>query len=66
MVAPRTRWELRSEICARPPEAEREYDGQHVAFRMRGKTFAHFVDDHWCDGLVGVVGKTLPAPQNGS
>jgi hypothetical protein len=51
-----------SDICAELPEAEREISGRHAAFKVRGRTFAYYLDDHHGDGIVGVVFKT-PAPE---
>ena len=48
-----------SEICLGLPEAEREDAGRHAGFRVRGRTFAWYMDDHHGDGAVGV---TLKAP----
>jgi phosphoribosylglycinamide formyltransferase-1 len=47
-----------SEICAELPEAERELSGRHAVFKVRGRTFAYYLDDHHGDGIVGVVFKT--------
>ena len=48
-----------SEICAELPEAERELSGRHAVFRVRGRTFAYYLDDHrGNEGIVGVVFKT--------
>jgi predicted DNA-binding protein (MmcQ/YjbR family) len=46
-----------SEICAALPEAERERHGRHAQFRVRGRTFAYFVDDHHGDGRVAMHAK---------
>jgi hypothetical protein len=52
-----------SEICAELPEAERELSGRHAVFRVRGRTFAYYLDDHrGNEGIVGVVFK-VPAPE---
>jgi hypothetical protein len=47
-----------SEICSGLPEATRELSGRHAVFKVRGKTFAYYLDDHHGDGMVGVVFKT--------
>jgi hypothetical protein len=48
-----------SEICAELPEAERELSGRHAVFRVRGRTFAYYLDDHrGNEGIVGVVFKS--------
>jgi predicted DNA-binding protein (MmcQ/YjbR family) len=43
-----------SAICLALPEATRELTGKHATFRIRGKTFAYFLDDHHGDGIVGL------------
>ncbi len=52
-----------SEICAELPEATRELSGRHAVFKVRGRTFAYYLDDHHGDGMVGVVFK---APAGGN
>jgi hypothetical protein len=48
-----------SEICAELPEAEREISGRHAGFKVRGRTFAYYLDDHrGNEGIVGVVFKS--------
>jgi hypothetical protein len=48
------------DIAAALPETEIGED-QHVAFRIRRKVFAYYLDNHHDDGLVVVCGKsTLP------
>jgi hypothetical protein len=47
-----------SEICCELPEARRELSGRHAVFKVRGRTFAYYLDDHHGDGIVGVVFKT--------
>jgi predicted DNA-binding protein (MmcQ/YjbR family) len=44
-------------ICLDLPEAKREVSGRHAAFRVRGRTFAYFLDDHHGDGVVGLNAK---------
>ena len=52
-----------SEICAELPEASREISGRHAGFKVRGRTFAYYLDDHrGNEGIVGVVFKA-PAPE---
>jgi len=46
-----------TEICAALPDAEREIHGRHAQFRVRGRTFAYFLDDHHGDGRVGLNAK---------
>src|SRR5687767_9136659 len=52
-----------SEICLELPEATREDSGRHAGFRVRGRTFAYFLDDHHGDGIVGLVCKLPPGEQ---
>jgi predicted DNA-binding protein (MmcQ/YjbR family) len=47
-------------ICLRMPEATMEKTGHHVAFLVRKKTFAYYLDNHHGDGIVGLVCKVLP------
>jgi hypothetical protein len=49
-----------SEICLGLPEAERELSGRHAVFRVRGRTFAYYLDDH--RGNEGIVGVVFKAP----
>jgi predicted DNA-binding protein (MmcQ/YjbR family) len=49
-----------SAICLELPEAKREVSGRHAAFRVRGRTFAYFLDDHHGDGIVGLNAKAAP------
>jgi hypothetical protein len=44
-------------ICLGLPEAEREREGKHAAFRVRKKTFAYFLDNHHGDGVVAACVK---------
>jgi predicted DNA-binding protein (MmcQ/YjbR family) len=45
-------------ICASLPEATCERSGRHAVFRVRGRTFAYYLDDHRGDeGIVGAVFK---------
>jgi hypothetical protein len=41
------------EICRSLPEVVVE-EQQHVTFRVRGKTFAYYLDDHHGDGRVAL------------
>lgn len=52
-----------SAICLELPEAQREVTGRHAAFRVRGRTFVYFLDDHHGDGIVGLNAK---APAGGA
>ncbi|MEP7356592.1 MAG: MmcQ/YjbR family DNA-binding protein [Anaerolineales bacterium] len=45
------------------PEAEVS-GGQHLAFRVRGKTFAYFQNDHHGDGIVSILVKAAPGDQD--
>jgi predicted DNA-binding protein (MmcQ/YjbR family) len=49
-----------SAICLDLPEAKREVTGRHAAFRVRGRTFVYFLDDHHGDGIVGLTAKAVP------
>ena len=49
-----------AELCVALAEAEREDSPPHAAFRVRGRTFAYFVEDHHGDGIVGIHAKTRP------
>ena len=40
------------------PEAERELRGDHADFRVRGKVFAYFLNNHHGDGIVAVCCKS--------
>lgn len=41
-------------ICLRLPGAERASLGDHADFRVRGKVFAYFLNNHHGDGIVSV------------
>jgi predicted DNA-binding protein (MmcQ/YjbR family) len=41
-------------LCLALPEAERALRGDHADFRVRGKVFAYFLNDHHGDGIVSV------------
>ncbi|SRR5680860_388377 len=47
------------EICRALPEVMLE-EQQHVTFRVRGKTFAYYLDDHHGDGRVALNCKAAP------
>lgn len=49
-------------ICESLPEAETT-GAQHLNFRVRGRVFAYYLDDHHDDGLVVVAVKATPAVQ---
>ena len=41
-------------ICLALPEAERNLRNDHADFRVRGKVFVYFLDNHHGDGIVSV------------
>jgi len=45
-------------ICGALPGAEHEHKGDHSIYRVRGKVFAYFLDDHHGDGIVSVCVKS--------
>src|SRR5688572_28227281 len=45
-------------ICRALPAAEHEDSGDHTIYRVRGKVFAYFLDDHHGDGIVSVCVKS--------
>jgi predicted DNA-binding protein (MmcQ/YjbR family) len=47
-----------TEICLALPEAERSISGDHATYRVRGKVFAYFLNDHHGDGIVSVCVKS--------
>jgi phosphoribosylglycinamide formyltransferase-1 len=49
-----------SALCLALPEAVREDAGRHAGFKVRGRTFAWYLDDHHGDGMVTLVGKPPP------
>ena len=49
-----------SEISLALPETTREDSPPHATFRVRGRTFAYYLDDHHGDGIVGLVCKAPP------
>jgi predicted DNA-binding protein (MmcQ/YjbR family) len=46
-----------SEVCLSLPEAARRDSGDHADFRVRGKVFAYFLNNHHGDGIVSVCCK---------
>lgn len=46
-----------SEICLNLPEAQRRVSKDHADFRVRGKVFAYFLNNHHGDGIVSVCCK---------
>ena len=48
-----------TEICLALPSAQSAtMHGDHATFRVRGKVFAYFLDDHHGDGIVSVCVKS--------
>ncbi|HTC38015.1 MAG TPA: hypothetical protein VK693_03640, partial [Steroidobacteraceae bacterium] len=47
-----------SKICFSLPEAVRRDLNQHADFRVRGKVFAYFLNDHHGDGIISVCCKS--------
>lgn len=52
-----TRLAKLSKTCLALPEAERRVGGDHADFRVRGKVFAYFLNDHHGDRIVSVCCK---------
>jgi predicted DNA-binding protein (MmcQ/YjbR family) len=44
-------------ICLALPEAQRNVRGDHADFRVRGKVFAYYLNNHHGDGIVSVCCK---------
>lgn len=47
-----------TDICLALPSAECKRSGDHATYRVRGKVFAYFLDDHHGDGIVSVCVKS--------
>lgn len=47
-----------SAICLKLPQTERKLGGDHADFRVRGKVFAYFLNNHHGDGIVSVCCKS--------
>ena len=45
-------------ICRALPSAEHKHQGDHTVYRVRGKVFAYFLDNHHGDGIVSVCVKS--------
>ena len=45
-------------ICRALPSADHEDKRDHAIYRVRGKVFAYFLDDHHGDGIVSVCVKS--------
>jgi hypothetical protein len=52
-------------LCLALPEATATPHAQHVAFRVRGRTFAWYVEDEHGDGRVAVHCKAAPGENAG-
>jgi predicted DNA-binding protein (MmcQ/YjbR family) len=50
----RARLDKLTKLCMSLPEVERNVHGDHADFRVRGKVFAYFLNDHHGDGIVSV------------
>ncbi len=46
-----------SAICLSLPETEQRDAGDHADFRVRGRVFAYFLNNHHGDGIVSVCCK---------
>jgi predicted DNA-binding protein (MmcQ/YjbR family) len=51
------RLEKLTKLCLALPETERRVRADHADFRVRGKVFAYFLDNHHGDGIVSVCCK---------
>ena len=47
-----------TEICLALPSTEHNEKGDHVIYKVRGKVFAYFLEDHHGDGIVSVCVKS--------
>ena len=47
-----------TDLCLAFPAAECTRSGDHATYRVRGKVFAYFLDDHHGDGIVSVCVKS--------
>jgi predicted DNA-binding protein (MmcQ/YjbR family) len=45
-------------ICVALPGADAAHQSDHSTYRVRGKVFAYFLDDHHGDGIVSVCVKS--------
>jgi hypothetical protein len=46
-----------TDICLALPDAQCTRSGSHATYRVRGKVFAYFLEDHHGDGIVSVCVK---------
>jgi phosphoribosylglycinamide formyltransferase-1 len=51
--------ERTTELCMTLPQVEMR-DGQHIAFSVRGKKFAYYLDDHHGDGRLALNCRAAP------
>jgi hypothetical protein len=47
-------------LCSAFPEVTRELSGDHATFRVRGKPFVYFLNNHHGDGVVSFCWKAGP------
>ena len=47
-----------TDLCLALPAAECTRSGDHATYRVRGKVFAYFLDNHHGDGIVSVCVKS--------
>ena len=47
-----------TDICLALPEAKCTMSGDHATYRVRGKVFAYFLNNHHGDGIVSVCVKS--------
>ncbi len=45
------------DLCLSMPESERDKGGQHITFTVRGRAFAHYLNDHQGDGIIAVAAR---------
>jgi predicted DNA-binding protein (MmcQ/YjbR family) len=57
-MGPKDKRERVTAICAALPGAEHRHHGDHTIYRVRGKVFAYFLDNHHGDGIVSVCVKS--------
>jgi phosphoribosylglycinamide formyltransferase-1 len=46
-------------ICLALPETERSLRGDHADFRVRGRVFVYYLDNHHGDGIISVCCKSV-------
>lgn len=57
-MRPNDKRERVTAICAALPGAEVQHHRDHTIYRVRGKVFAYFLDNHHGDGIVSVCVKS--------